>query len=420
MNWVVGSFVCDTSKAVGQTFDVTSLSFEPTLVKFFGSPNTANGITGHARMMFGADDGSGRFCAGYGSEHNQGESQAWSAMYLDASYISYTNELHNGRGKISAFLPNGFRLEIVDQHATADIIYFLATDAPNIVVGTFETNTSPGTQTISDLGLDPDLVEFASGYRSIGCGQFFIGVSDGTTEYVRAISSEHDRGSADTASYIYNGECIAMMVDQDANLIGLRATMDSLGSNQFVIDILEAKAFAVPIGYIAYEGVHFELGDDTMGIIIGTKDIDIVGGFDPLAVFFVGSGETTWSTQDTTSINAVVSIGAGDGSTQAYGSCWDQDAAGVTDCASDRDINGVFMGWTYSETQDSLMELDSLGVEKFTVDTLDAGDALKFWYIAFGDVSIYEAPAYSRRYIRPRTREHNLNEEISKLIEIVE
>ena len=329
----VGSFLTGTGAATS-TVSVTGIGGAPKGVLFFmasGLSDANDGSKGDIFPTFGAmDDAGNQFCLSGEDEHDVGTSDtdhrftASDCMYmLDSAGGLY------GSFKYKSMDADGFTVEISDAFAATKRVYYIAfLGMTNFRVGYDTTKTSTGTKATS-IGFRPTAgLLFGSGCSNLDTVLDSMRISVGafggpSSEGVAAIGCENGAGTSDAGRYFYDGECLAVL-NTDPNSLMIRAELSSLDAGGFTLNYLETDATARYFGYVAMDGILFDMNVWTSPN--NSSSTSISGrGFQPIGLVCIGSYRAAQvedlDSQDTSSSQGVLNFGAADATPSYVSMC---------------------------------------------------------------------------------------------------
>src|SRR3990167_3247405 len=399
-----GSFAKSTSGApVDQA--VTSVGFQPEVLIFWGTTQTAEGYAAHAQRTLGFASAAGVETVGsFGIEDGVNPSNSVRS-HNDAKCISWygTGLSILAEADLKSFDADGFTVTWTTNNANAYIIHFLALagDITNAFTAAFIMNNSLGNQSITAPGFQPDIVLFAapvggggayaaSAATNSGLGGFGAATS-ATARWSIGGGDDDALSPTDTNSKI-SLTTVVEIFNTCGDHVG-HADFVSMDVNGFTINVTDAAGFTPFIHYLCLKGGSYFVGNDTQKTSTGTKATTGVG-FKPSAVLF-GSNDSATTGSSVAGWTEV--IGAGDGTNE--GAIWteNQDAVATSEVNQRTVTTKVLSMSTGVATTDAEADLTSLDSDGFTLDwtTADA-TARAFGFIAFGPAAA--GGATIRRY----------------------
>lgn len=250
------------STTQNNTFDVTSVGFEPDIVFFAGIdrdiPNSsgigciistgvalnAPTILNHALM--------------YASRTTVATSETGGVLYDNRYHVSGNYSAVSYTLEVTSFLSNGFRTTVRDGNTGTDEVAFLALKFNNLTckVGIIDSPVSTGSQ-FHNLGVTPDaVVLIPSWHDSVNtlrndsrAGVFGMCLADDTDQYSACIHDEDNVGTTNAES-LTDTKILNVMDDSDTNRI--TATLTSFGSNGMTLNYSAVDSTARKIIYAAF------------------------------------------------------------------------------------------------------------------------------------------------------------------------
>jgi hypothetical protein len=228
-----------TTGAVGTTFTVSGLSFQPKAIFFSWSGNTAAGQA-EADSLFGAGfavSTSSRCCVATQSDHSPTTSACDSIMRNNACVATLTiTGATGGLADLDAITSDGFRIIVDDQFPAALIVGYVAwggSDLTDVAIVS-DVTADPGTADYDcgfalNTGADDKAVIFLGGpdsgvlNTSQGFGLFCMGLVAGDTPQQAVLSGTADdgKGTTVTVSYCRAGQCFGTSFDDGAGALGV-------------------------------------------------------------------------------------------------------------------------------------------------------------------------------------------------------
>ena len=393
-----------TTGAIGTTFTVSGLAFQPKAIFLFWSGSAATG-QGEADHKFGAGFSAGttsRRAYTTQSDHGNTTIASDNAWFNDCCVATLTIAgALDGKADLDAITTDGFRLIIDDVFSAGLQVGWIAYGGTDLTDAEIVDITSPaatGTQNITtgaalNTGLDDKAVIFL-GWGTLGVGlidtwsTFTLGVAAGNTpaNYTLSGQSRDAQATSVTNSYCKGGECISGTIN---DAVGRRAAVTAWLANGFTLTWAEVGAGGAA-GYfsaLVLKGGRWEAGDSLTST--GTLNQTEATAYVPKALL-IGSHGKAASTTDIADVHDERIIGvATSASSRRCASLLDKDAAASAD-----------MGIAYSETamyinqstdaiivQEGAMDLvsfDSTPGFTFVMDDADPVAAF-FWYLLAAD-----------------------------------
>lgn len=297
-------------------FSVTSTTFTPTVVLFWGTKQTAEGIVDDNSNFFGAATSSTqRWAISQYAEDNVATTDFTRYGHTGACIHILTST--TASSVIADFVSmnsNGFTVAF-SAVVTNTIIHWMALNPTTVKAGFITIAATSGNQDFTDPGFTPDCTILA-GIRqtSANWNAFLLN----TTLILGAGTSS----SARWATSICGNDAETMTVNVDAmgtqrtdNIylaVFENGTIDAIAdysggiANGFRLNVSKPHALAHQVGYVCFQGGSYAVGAFSAPTVDGnTNDVNV--GFTPEAVLF-----STWNKASSTSIlaNNDINVGA--------------------------------------------------------------------------------------------------------------
>lgn len=390
-----------TTGAIGTTFTVSGLSFQPKAIIFTWSGRATTGQA-EADHMLGAGyavSTTSRRAVATQSDHTSSTMAADHGLWNDACVVTLTiTRAIGGKADLDAITSDGFRL-IVDDQFPADLqVAWLAlggSDLTNAEIQTFADPGGTGDTDITSFGFQPDAVIFLnSGDAAVnGTGSwsnFNIGVAAGATPVNATLAgaSQDAVGTSITGSYARTGDAIAGIDFSSATSTALykRASVTAWLSNGFTLnyatDLVTFQNFA-----LALKGGQYQVGDALTST--GTSNQTEGTDFTPKALMILSSGKAAHAAGVHGPPDERIIGFATDAASQRSVGSIDKDAAAVADIGTVYDETDMYVNQSIDATiiVEGEMRLVSFDATPgFTYVMSDADPvAAYFGYLAFGD-----------------------------------
>lgn len=394
-----------TTGAVGTTFTVSGLSFQPTAILFNWSGRTTIGSANEFDHRWGAGfatSTSSRRAYTSASDHGVGTSAADNNRFNDCCIGTLTTTgATDGKADLNAINADGFQLIIDDTFAVALAVQWFAWDATNAEIVDFNEPGSTGDQDIAtsfalNTGNDDKaVILLGGGNGTFGTVDTFsvweMGVVAGDTP-VNALLACAARDAAPnmvTHSYCRTGECLAVTyldaVQSAASLTAWLSTGFRL--NWTTIDTTANQFSAL----VMQGGNQWQVGD-ALTSTGSTNQVESTN-FQPTGLI-VGSHCKTESVAGTVQAHDERSLGfATAPTTRSCIAVVDTDAPTSSDIAiggwSDRIYNNFDQTNAAKTTVQGAMDLVSFDATPSFTYVMDTTDDVEnyFWYLATGDDS---------------------------------
>lgn len=395
-----------TTGAIGTTFTVSGLSFQPKALIFFWSGRSSNGF-GEEDSRFGmgyAVSTSSRRVYGGVSRHANASSSAFGMRRSDCCITTVsTGAVVNGRADLNAINSDGFELIIDQAFAAALQVGWLAlggddlTDAEIVdiqmpgasgdqdVATSFALNTGEDDKALLFLGASAN----NANNPESSC-RLSVGAAAGDT-IVNALTSGMSRSGRPTMmtiSYARTGDCVAVANTGADDALAARAAVTSWLSTGFRLNWTITSAVTAHISALVLKGGRFEVGDALTST--GTSNQNEGTAYEPKALLVASHGKAA-SSAGTTQAGDERSVGAATGaSSRRTASQHDRDGIADSDIAigyhEDRIYNNIDTAATAAiEGAADLVSFNATPSFTYVMDDADPVAAF-FWYLSFADV----------------------------------
>ncbi len=373
----------------------TDPGFQPSALFAWSGLQTSTGGVADAQWSLGvAGSSTTELMAGKNSDDNTASSDV-SRVFQTTTFIrnltAGTNTT-NVDATLTSFDASGFTLNFNTLTTTSPIYNYLAlggADITNTKSGSFSANASTGSQAVTGIGFQPDIVFlFATIITAAGqannTNQYCFGVMTNSNQWVFGGKAQNAQATMNTSRLFYNTKVVALQATA-SNSIFFDAQYVSLDSDGFTINITTTDGTQMLIGYLAIKGGQWKVGTDTQKTSTGTKATTGVG-FTPVGIIFGSAIDTqTAGTADNDRMMFGVTTGTSQNTCQFYGdSDATANAVSSTIVSSSKCLIMATEAGASPTTQADAV-LSSFDSDGFTLDwtTADA-TARVFGYVAFG------------------------------------
>lgn len=381
----VGSFDTGTA-ANGNNVAVTGVGFQPVIVLFFWSGGIgADSVAG----------GDSRLGVGYGiSSTSRAAQSIWyddanasgatsRSLFNERCIAINTDETEDGALDFVSMDSDGFTLVVDNQMPSSYRIHYLAIGGASVTASGAQMTlpASPGNSDVTTLGAPPSMLGIiTNAYTTINApfndginARFISAFSDMTDDISLMINSQNATAAAVNAVAMFNSE-----VYLSSALRGVVSTL----VNGFRIAWSASNAAAHLMWY-RLNGVQCKVGsfqtrtDTTPQAITGL-------GFKPQAVIFMSGGQTTINSEVAATERG--SWGAVDSAlNQRVASSKSVHAADPTNVGLGHNSAAVYQQIADGDTQEGLMQINSLDADGFTFQMADADPSARYvTYVAIG------------------------------------
>jgi hypothetical protein len=285
-----------TTGAIGTTFTVSGLAFQPVAIRCFWSGRATSGQAeqDHKFGIGFASSTTARRCVTSQSDHAAATMVCGVASYDDCVIATLTaaNAL-DGKADLDAITSDGFRLIIDDVFSAGLQVgwYAIGGDVTNAEIVTFSAPGVTGNQDITSFSFTPDAVMFLAGFVGtvntistlssstiIGAASFLPSLS----QAVLAGANQAGQASSVASSYCRMGEVLAQITWSDA--VTDRASVTAQLANGFRLNWAEASGGVPIIFALGLKGGKYAVGNFLTAQDGNTYE-EVVG-FDPSGMLF--------------------------------------------------------------------------------------------------------------------------------------
>jgi hypothetical protein len=401
-----------TTGAIGTTFTVSGLSFQPKALRFYwmGINSATDAATGAVNLRrgvgFAASTSSRRAVSSFSQDASL-TSNCDTGAYSDCVVATTAGAgTRDGAIDLNAINSDGFQLIVDDVLPAAMTLFWEAwggSDISNVTIGDFAEPAATGTQSYSATGFEAspaaqDQVVMLAGVQStaaIGSGLaadsgFYAGFTTGSGQQcVVAGNADDASGTMDTDGYGTDTRCVAMCVVAGGTTNG-RAAFSAWGTDQFTLNweaVLTANRKSI---YMAIKGGRWQAGGSTIDGSTANATSTVSGlPFTPIGVSMMGriraEQGTAFDTQD------IISLGSGSStsSRRAMG-CMDENATASSACEISEvvEYDSVLAYPSTSDTLQGTRDINAMNSDGFQliVDTAGGVSSVEWYgYLAFGN-----------------------------------
>ncbi len=372
----VGNFALNTSTG---NQAVTGVGFQPKLVLFFGSMNTADGIVVDFNLVIGAATSStARGHASINDEDAVGTSDSSRTIFTNSCLRMLVPGSASSYLVIADFVSmdsDGFTINISNAPGSAYRIGYLAlagSDLTNVKVGSFTTPASTGNNATTGVGFQPDgVLFFANGdilETDTNSAAFGLGFAVSTSQRAwTSLATPRSKITTETFRRQGTDGCIAYM-DHDGSSVEVHADFVSFDTDGFTLNF-DATISGDGIIYVALKGGQYAVGNLTTQTSTGN--------FSETGVGFQGSAGLFASFCNPASGSIIagleMSLGIVTSSTERFvvGGL-SEDAQGTTDTDQFQDDGLVYGNYDHAQTLEGSADFVSWDSDGFTLNQVDA------------------------------------------------
>lgn len=394
-----------TTGAIGTTFTVSSLPFQPAAIVFFWSGRTTVG-QGEGDSKFGmgfAVSTSSRRAYTTQSDHSLASMATDCGARNDCciATISVAGAF-DGMVDLDAILSNGFRLivdDVLPQALQVGYIAYGGSDITSAVITDFTEPGATGNQDINtgqalNTGADDKAVIILGGMYDVAFNNtstyaiFTLGVAAGNSIAQATLNGAAQDGQTTslTNSYCRSGEVIGFCYD---DLVRARASVTLWNANGFRLNWAEVDAAtAAQYSALTILGGRWEVGN-ALTSTGGTNQNEATA-LEPTGIL-IGSAGIAESTSDTTTAHMETIVGAASSASQrACAAVFDKDNSGNADVGVAYSDVAMYINQSTAATiiQEGAMDLvsfDSTPGFTYVMDDADPAQAF-FFYLAAASV----------------------------------
>lgn len=373
----------------------TGIGFQPEIVLFFCTENTADGVIADANMLVGAAiSSSERFAIGFSDEDGVATVDCTRSLWADRCITMQVPGSTSTSRVVADFVSqdaDGFTINLSD--VTGGVAYrvgYLAlagTDLTNVKIGTFAPSGSTGNQAVTGVGFQPDAAMFFGYGDTIGADDtdtsFGMGWAVSTSE--RAwISTAND--NSDTNASVTRAQrtdsCFGYIHYTD-EAVDAQADFVSWDADGFTLTWDNAAPAADTVVYIAFKGGQYYAGSLTTQTSTGE--------FSETGVGFQGSAGIFASFCNPASGGLItagnVSLGVAVSSTERFTAGFhNEDNVATMNTDQSQNDGLMYENYDYSQTVEGAIDFVSWGADGFTLDQTDADPTAgnEIIYLIFG------------------------------------
>lgn len=402
---VAAGTVTISTGAIGTTFTVSGLSFQPTWVVLFWS-NRATVGSGEADHKFGGGFATGttsRRAYATQSDHAVG-SMGTDHMWRDDGVVVTltTTGAVDGRADLDAFLSDGFRLIIDDVFAVAQVCGYVCGDG---TVGIVDFTDPAGTGN-QDYNVGIDMTTGATDDKfvlflgavdaavntSIVYNMWTLGLAAGDTPVNCVLTGNSSDGptTSVTNAYCRTGQCVASVYD---DAVVTRASLTTWLSTGFRLNWAEVDAGTTTrFSALAVKNTNarYQVGDALTST--GTSNQVENTSYTPTGLLILSAARAA-STDDATTGHDTRIVGAATGPSNRWCvAAQDKDAAGTSDVWVSVSNTAIYTNPDVATTQavEGLMDIVSFDTTPSFTYVMDDADptANYFGYLLFADAPV--------------------------------
>lgn len=304
-----------TTGAVGTTFTVSGLSFQPKAIRLWclglNSSTDATSDTNHADMSIGfaVSTSSRASIAGHSEDANAAQTTARGYRTDCVLHTTSGTATDTGRLDLNSIASDGFQL-IVDAVATrAQRVFWEAwggSDITDASVGSISEPAATGNQDYTTTGaVQPDVVMFASCNESGASGSrtadnYSIGVGMATgasNEWCFAIGADDGNATGDTGRDSANDSCVNIWSQSAGPTLDARANFVQFNSDGFRLNWTARAVTGRKVIYLAIQGGQWSADSLTIDLTTLNATASASGlAFQPIGGLLASHGRSVGGT----------------------------------------------------------------------------------------------------------------------------
>lgn len=382
-----------TSPTTTGNQSISGLGFQPKVVLFWATRNTAHGFSAATiQQMFGVAVSSTQRWVYVGASDNAAASSNAGRSSFNTQCIRMLSDGTPTLDAIADFVSHdtdGFTINWSDAPSTAILVHYLAlggTDITNVFAATNATPGATGNVSYTAPGFQPDFLLTATNIANINNSftehNLTLGfASASTAQGAAAIRDRDGQATMDTVSRQVTDKVLCASSSTSTSNV-LHAALASFDATGFTLTWSGTMSSSQAFGYLCIKGGQFKVGAETQRTSVGTKATTGVG-FKPAALLALGWNKVANTALDTTDMR--FTVGGADGVREGH--TWVQSADATADSDTDqRSSDTKFLGFcTQPTTVNAECDVSTMDADGYTLDwtTADA-TARQFIYAAFG------------------------------------
>lgn len=406
LDYYAGSFTITATGTSPQS--VTGVGFQPKVVIFYWTRNTADGFQASASDGVGVSVDRGtdqHLCV---TRHTLDNVATTDADYAKRVTVSIALQVSSGGfnylATVTTFGADGFTVTpSVNDNTSLSIIKFIClggSDITDAYAAEFATTTGTGSLGCTGVGFQGNLAFFlggtlaSTGNQSGSHSGMSVGVANGTTQAAmasRTLSGTTATGASQAQCFITASRCMLITRGTTSSNITIDGSFTSFDTDGFTLNITK-NLTGTAAGFIAVilKGT-FQSSIGVQPRLSGTGDQEVTTGFLPVGVFV---GGTLATAVDTDTTESHFCMGAADGTRQH--SVWTGDAATInTDANRYSSATTLYTQATNPSTVASQATLSSFAATQFTMNFGTNDTAVRqIFHLALGSAVVASRPMF--------------------------
>ncbi len=392
-----GNFAMPTSTGTAQV--VTGLGFDPKIVLFMPTEQTADGVKIHAQTSFGAAvSGSERQHATAADEDGQSMSDATghsiSTGCIRINIPGGSSQIYEA--DLESMDTGAFTIDVTTAPGTALRCGYLAlggSDLTDVAVGVFTGQDATGDQDITSLSFQPDCVIFWGAWDTANDSGnnhaiFHTGWAISSTERGTLGQNARNNVSTTITGRLQETDACIKFLDRNNNIDG-EADFVTFLSNGFRVNWSTAAGEIVH--FAAFKGGQYATGDLVTKIGTGTFS-ETGAGFQPIAAMF-GSFCNAAAAGAVNGLERSMGFATASGEQFTQGAASEHNVVG-SDADQFSDDALVYTNYDFNQTLEGSIAFSQFESDGFELDQVDADpSANQMIYLLFGeDASVAAIP----------------------------
>ena len=381
-----------TSPTATGNQSITGLGFQPKVILFWATRNTAHGFSAATiQQMFGVAVSSTQRWVYVGASDNAAAASNAGRASFNTQCIRMFSAGTPTLDAVADFVSHdadGFTINWSDAPSTAILVHYLALGGAslNVFAGSSATPSANGNASYTGVGFQPGFVLTAYNVANVGSNftehNLTLGfASASTAQGAAAIRDRDAQATMDVVNRQVTDKVLCASLSTSTSDVS-HAALASFDTDGFTLTWSAGPISSEAFCYLCLGGESFKVGAETQNTSTGTKATTGVG-FKPAALFAIGWNKAANTALDTSDMR--LTIGAADGTREGH--TWIQSADATADSDTDqRSSDTKFLGFcTQPTTVNAECDVSTMDTDGYTLDWTTADTtARQFIYAAFG------------------------------------